>query len=120
MYVYLFLNSQVESIPAVHYEFPNGYNRDFAEERFKIGEALFDPSIIKDVPGNTMLSMGHVVTTSVGMCDIDIRPVSILDLRLLLMLQAPLLLSIEFIWWRERREGERRGVKYAFLRGSGR
>jgi len=25
--------------------------------------------------GNTMLSMGHVVTTSVGMCDIDIRPV---------------------------------------------
>jgi len=25
---------------------------------------------------NTMLSMGHVVTTSVGMCDIDIRPVS--------------------------------------------
>ena len=26
--------------------------------------------------GNTMLSMGHVITTSVGMCDIDIRPVS--------------------------------------------
>jgi len=25
--------------------------------------------------GNTMLSMGHVITTSVGMCDIDIRPV---------------------------------------------
>ncbi len=23
-----------------------------------------------------MLSVGHVVTTSVGMCDIDIRPVS--------------------------------------------
>ncbi len=26
--------------------------------------------------GNSMLSAGHVVTTSVGMCDIDIRPVS--------------------------------------------
>lgn len=25
--------------------------------------------------GNTMLGVGHVVTTSVGMCDIDIRPV---------------------------------------------
>ena len=25
---------------------------------------------------NSMLSVGHVVTTSVGMCDIDIRPVS--------------------------------------------
>jgi hypothetical protein len=29
-----------------------------------------------------MLSVGHVVTTSVGMCDIDIRPVSI---RLILL-----------------------------------
>lgn len=66
--------SQLEAIPTTHYEFPNGYNQDFGEERFKICEALFDPSIIKDVPGNTMLSMGHVVTTSVGMCDIDIRP----------------------------------------------
>ena len=37
---------------------------------------LFDPSLIKDSGGNTMLGMGHVVTTSVGMCDIDIRPVS--------------------------------------------
>ena len=27
--------------------------------------------------GNTMLGVGHVVTTSVGMCDIDIRPVSV-------------------------------------------
>lgn len=25
--------------------------------------------------GNTMLGVGHVVTTSIGMCDIDIRPV---------------------------------------------
>ena len=68
--------SQVETMPTSHYEFPNGYNHDFGEERLKVCEALFDPSIIKDVPGNTMLSMGHVVTTSVGMCDIDIRPVS--------------------------------------------
>lgn len=28
--------------------------------------------------GNTMLGVGHVVTTSVGMCDIDIRPVNII------------------------------------------
>ena len=32
-----------------------------------------------------MLSVGHVVTTSVGMCDIDIRPVSI---RLILLVDA--------------------------------
>ena len=77
--IFLFLScSSVETMPTCHYEFPNGYNQDFSEERLKIPEALFDPSMIKDVPGNTMLSMGHVVTTSVGMCDIDIRPVSIM------------------------------------------
>jgi len=24
--------------------------------------------------GNTMLGVGHIVTTSVGMCDVDVRP----------------------------------------------
>lgn len=63
----------VNAMPLVHYEFPNGYHQDFGSERFKIPEALFDPSSIKGV-GNTMLGVGHVVTTSVGMCDIDLRP----------------------------------------------
>ena len=31
---------------------------------------------IQEAQGNSMLGVGHVVTTSVGMCDIDIRPVS--------------------------------------------
>ncbi|KAL8618987.1 Actin-like 6A [Nucella lapillus] len=66
--------SVVESMPAVHYEFPNGYNQDFSHERFKVCEGLFDPSVIKEAQGNSMLGVGHVVTTSVGMCDIDIRP----------------------------------------------
>lgn len=34
-------------MPTVHYEFPNGYNRDFGSERFKTCEGLFDPSVIK-------------------------------------------------------------------------
>lgn len=67
--------AQAETMPTVHYEFPNGYNRDFGAERFRTCEGLFDPSVIKDLPsGNSMLSVGHTVTTSVGMCDIDIRP----------------------------------------------
>lgn len=66
--------SGAETMPCAHYEFPNGFHRDFGEERIKIPEMLFDPTLIKDVPSNTMLSMGHVITTSVGMCDIDIRP----------------------------------------------
>ena len=34
----------VSSIPHVAYEFANGYNDEFGVERFKIPEALFDPS----------------------------------------------------------------------------
>lgn len=64
----------VENMPIVHYEFPNGYNQDFGSERFQIPEALFDPSNIKGVPGTTMMGAAQVVTTSVGMCDIDVRP----------------------------------------------
>ncbi|CAH1785345.1 unnamed protein product [Owenia fusiformis] len=66
--------SPIDSMPTVHYEMPNGYNIDFGSERFKICEGLFDPSVIKEAQGNSMLGTGHVVTTSVGMCDIDIRP----------------------------------------------
>lgn len=65
--------SMAESMPTIHYEFPNGYNRDFAAERYMIPECLFDPSNIKNLSG-TMMGMSQIVTTSVGMCDIDIRP----------------------------------------------
>lgn len=45
--------------------------KDFGYERFKIPEALFDPH---PSLGGSMLGAGHIVTTSVGMCDVDIRP----------------------------------------------
>lgn len=64
--------SKVEIMPTLHYEFPNGFNKDFGEERYQIPESLFDPSNIK-VHGSVM-GMSHIVTTSVGMCDIDVRP----------------------------------------------
>ncbi|GAB6022244.1 Actin-like 6A [Chamberlinius hualienensis] len=70
-------DNTIDGMPTVHYEFPNGYHQDFGAERFKIPEILFDPSNLKPIlqgVGNTMLGIGHVVTTSVGMCDIDIRP----------------------------------------------
>jgi len=62
------------TVPHVSYEFPNGYRNDFGLERFKISESLFDPSKIRVPQAQTMLSAAHVVTTSVGMCDIDLRP----------------------------------------------
>lgn len=51
--------------------------KDFGSERFRIPEALFDPSVVQmrgGLVGNTMLGVGHIVTTSVGMCDVDVRP----------------------------------------------
>lgn len=36
----------VANIPTVHYEFPTGYNQDFGADRFRIPEALFDPSMV--------------------------------------------------------------------------
>lgn len=63
------------TLPMKHYEFPTGYNDDFGSVRLMIPEALFDPSNVKGV-GASILGVGPLVTTSVGMCDMDIRPVS--------------------------------------------
>lgn len=62
------------TLPMKHYEFPTGYNDDFGSVRLMIPEALFDPSNVKGV-GASILGIGPLVTTSVGMCDMDIRPV---------------------------------------------
>lgn len=51
-------------IPSVHYEFPTGYHQEFGSERFKLAESLFD---------HTMLGAGQLASTSVGMCDADVR-----------------------------------------------
>lgn len=61
-----------ETMPAIHYEFSNGYNIDLTADRFRIPEALFDTSQIKGVT-STMMGMSQIVTTSIGLCDIDIR-----------------------------------------------
>lgn len=66
----------IKSMPANHYEFPNGFHKDFGPERFKIPEPLFNPVGAKAGIQQPILGVGPLVTTSVGMCDIDIRPVS--------------------------------------------
>jgi len=64
----------IAAMPRVGYEFPNGFNDEFGGERYKIPEALFDPSGIRAPGAGTMLGAAHVVTTAVGMCDVDLRP----------------------------------------------
>ena len=64
----------VAQMPTVHYELLCRHNYDFGAERLKIPEGTFDPSNVKALSGNTMLGVSPVFTTSVGLCDIDIRP----------------------------------------------
>ncbi|CAI2729504.1 unnamed protein product [Schistosoma spindalis] len=66
--------SQADTFPMVGYEFPNGFNFELGHERFQIPEALFDPSILLEAGGSSMLSMSHIVASSISLCDIDIRP----------------------------------------------
>lgn len=66
----------VKTMPAIHYEFPNGFHKDFGVERFKIPEPLFNPVTGGKTGMQPTLGVGPLVTTSVGMCDIDVRPVS--------------------------------------------
>ncbi|XP_065165727.1 actin-like protein 6B isoform X2 [Atheta coriaria] len=64
----------VKSIPAVHYEFPNGFHRDFGVERFKVVEPLFNLASRPSAGIQPSLDVSSLVTTSVGMCDVDTRP----------------------------------------------
>ncbi|XP_046859530.1 actin-like protein 6A [Xenia sp. Carnegie-2017] len=69
-----FDDSLFGSIPTNHYEFPNGYNYSYGVERFRLCEGLFDPSNVKGIEGSTAMGITQVATTSIGMCDIDMRP----------------------------------------------
>ncbi|CAF0739736.1 unnamed protein product [Didymodactylos carnosus] len=64
--------SEISQLPRVNYEFPNGLSLDFGEERYRIPEGLFNPSIVKG-QFSSILDLVHLITNSVNMCDPDIR-----------------------------------------------
>ncbi|CAH2247756.1 actin 6A [Pelobates cultripes] len=59
--------------PDVHYQFPNGYNCKFGTECLQIPEGLFDPSNVKGLSDNNMLSLTDVVIQSIELCDAGIK-----------------------------------------------
>jgi len=65
--------SEISVLPRMPYEFPNGFNSDFGEERYRIPEALFNPSILKGIAPNSMLDVVHLITSSINMCDAELR-----------------------------------------------
>lgn len=66
-------DSEISVLPRISYEFPCGFNTDFGDERFKIAEALFNPSINKGIQPPNMLSVVNLITNSINMCDAELR-----------------------------------------------
>jgi actin-like protein 6A len=89
--------SMAAMIPTKCYEFPDGYNRTFGTERFRIPELLFNPKtslrnqktittpptgnvsgeIMKENErdiGNEWIGAHELLLQCVGSCDVDIRP----------------------------------------------
>ncbi|RKP00351.1 hypothetical protein CXG81DRAFT_13336, partial [Caulochytrium protostelioides] len=67
--------------PAKAFEFPNGYNRPFGPERFRLPESLFDPAFcpLTDagtarLPGAAYRGLPSLVQDAIQACDVDVRP----------------------------------------------
>ena len=68
-----FTKEAVDGVPFTPYEFPTGFNREFGDERYTIGEVLFNPSFDKSRSQEITQNMSDILYKSVGMCDIDTR-----------------------------------------------
>lgn len=68
-----FTKEAVDGVPFTPYEFPNGFNKEFGDERYTIGEVLFDPDFDKTTGSGVEMSMSDVLAKSVSQCDIDYR-----------------------------------------------
>ncbi|VVC25341.1 Actin family [Cinara cedri] len=64
-------DERITNFPQPNYEFPNGYNQTFGNERFKIPELLFNPH---QKMGGATVSIGQIIISSLGKCDKDLRP----------------------------------------------
>lgn len=69
-----FNKEAVDGVPPTLYEFPNGYNQQFANERYTIPEVLFNPKFNTKLSSELNLSFSDVLLKSVSLCDIDIVP----------------------------------------------
>uniref|UniRef100_A0A8R1HY78 Actin n=1 Tax=Caenorhabditis japonica TaxID=281687 RepID=A0A8R1HY78_CAEJA len=65
----------VEKLPSTPYSFPNGYTKEFAAERIKLPECLFDLSYLKtEGKKEGLMTIAQMAATSANLADIDIRP----------------------------------------------
>ncbi|CBY36280.1 unnamed protein product [Oikopleura dioica] len=58
--------------PAMEYEFPNGVSVGYGVDRFRLAEPLFNTRMVDNK--NSLLGVGHLITTSLHYCENEIRP----------------------------------------------
>ncbi|WWC89822.1 uncharacterized protein L201_004748 [Kwoniella dendrophila CBS 6074] len=86
-----FQSQSSKDLPQVLYEFPDGYNQHFGEERYRFTEMLFDPknyfnqsieppATLRSIPNSDhshslkdMVSLSQLVHDSIMACDVDVR-----------------------------------------------
>lgn len=69
-----FNKEAVDGVPPTLYEFPNGYNQKFADERYTIPEVLFNPKFNPRASAELSMGFGDVLVKSVQLSDADIMP----------------------------------------------
>lgn len=77
-----FDEEQTKNMPTVAYELPDGQEIQVGNDRFKVPEVLFNPSLatafkgieaIKNAAGAEVSSLPHMVLESINKCDVDVR-----------------------------------------------
>ncbi|CAN7058767.1 unnamed protein product, partial [Brassica oleracea var. botrytis] len=69
------------NIPTTSYELPDGQTLEIGADKFKIPDAMFNPSIVQTIPGTekyaemipSVRGLPHMVMESINKCDVDIR-----------------------------------------------
>lgn len=69
-----FNKEAVDGVPPTLYEFPNGYNQKFADERYTIPEVLFNPKFNSKASAELSMSFADVLVKSAQLSDVDIMP----------------------------------------------
>ncbi|KAK4336863.1 hypothetical protein RND71_044019 [Anisodus tanguticus] len=69
-----FNKEAVDGVPPTLYEFPNGYNQQFYDERYTIPEVLFNPKFSPKYANELGMSYADVLMKSVTLSDVDIMP----------------------------------------------
>ncbi|PJF17329.1 hypothetical protein PSACC_02825 [Paramicrosporidium saccamoebae] len=72
-----FNGTELARRPPKYYEFPDGYNRNFVIDRFRLGEQLFHPGQFRHQTGepapSSVIGLAELINKSLQQCDAEVR-----------------------------------------------